>query len=54
MSLTLHVPLYQNLQKISVAHCGCSSSTIKAQRQDLRIEALIDSQQALYPNNDQS
>ena len=44
----------QNLQKISVARCGCSSVTIEAQKQDLRSEALIDSQQAPSPSNDQS
>jgi len=54
MSLTLHDLLYQNLQKISIARCGCSPLTIRAQKQDLRNEALTDSQQAPFPSNDQS
>lgn len=54
MELTPLVLLYQNLQKISVAHCGCSSATTEAQKQGLQTEALRDSLQAPCPSNDQS
>lgn len=54
VTLTLPAPPFQNLQKISVEHCGYNSWTKEAQKQDWRTEELTDSLQAPSPNNGQS